>query len=123
MRLETGDLRCSMTPIEAHEAFERVSATITTEEPQEVRGVFKGLLLESWRFDFLDENGYKISGRVDQNLTQQQAGDLARRFYDLPCIASLIKTTVLFKNGRVRTTHVLKDLRDLHEQPTATVQE
>ena len=76
----------------------------------EVLGVFKGLLLESWRFDFLDQQGHKISGGVDENLTQQEAGDLARQYYDLPCVASLLKTTVLFKNGRVRTTYVLKNL-------------
>lgn len=111
MRLETGDLRCTMTPIQAHEAFERVSDTITNEEEVELPGVFKGLLLESWRFDFVDQQGHKISGRVDENLTQQEAGGMAREFYDRQCDASLLKTTVLFKNGRIRTTYTLRNLK------------
>ena len=113
MRLETGDLRCTMTPVQAHEAFERVSDTITNDEEIELPGVFKGLLLESWRFDFLDQQGHKISGRVDENLTQQEAGNMARKFYDRDCIGLLSKTTVLFKNGRIRTTYTLRNLKEL----------
>jgi hypothetical protein len=111
LRLESGDYRCSMNPIEASDAFNRVSSTITNDETLRISGVFRGALLESWRFDFVDDHGHKISGRIDENLTGEQVSLLAREFLDRHCIASAEKTTVLFKNGRVRTTYVLKGLK------------
>ena len=75
-----------------------------------VAGVFRGALLESLRFDFVNEDGHKLSGKIDDNLTTEQVSALSREFLDQQCIASVVKTTVLFKNGRVRTTFVLNGL-------------
>ncbi len=113
LRLESGDSRCSMDPIRASEAFERVSATISNSEEVRIKGVFKGVLLESWRFDFLNEDGHKISGKVDDDLTADQAVELSGGFLNQRCIAVLEKTTVLFRNGRERTTYILKGLESI----------
>lgn len=110
LRLESGDNRCTMDPIRASEAYERVAATISNSEDIQVTGVFKGILLESWKFDFIDESAHKISGKIDNNLTEDQAADINRKFFNEHCIASFEKTTVLFRNGRERTTYVLKNL-------------
>ena len=113
LRLESGDYRCSMNPIEANEAFNRVAATITRPEDVEISGVFKGVLLESWKFDFVTEENHSVGGKIDENLTEEQVVALNRQFFNERCVASLLKTTVLFKNGRVRTTHTLKGLEVL----------
>lgn len=114
MRLETGDFRCTLTPIQANEAYDRVSGTITKDDQVEEIGVFKGALLESWRFDFVNREGHKISGKLDENLTPEQVEALAREFFNRDCTANMIKTTVLFKNGRIRTTFTLKNLHGIH---------
>ena len=121
LRLETGDHRCTMDPITAGEAYDRVAATITDTKEIQIEGVFKGILLESWRFDFLTQDGHKISGKIDENLTPEKAADLNREFFNCPCVATLDKTTVLFKNGRERTTHALKDLLPLASLETGPV--
>lgn len=110
LRLETGDFRCTMNPVEAHEAFSRVAGTITNDEQVELPGVFKGVLLESWRFDFVTDQNHSLGGKIDENLTEQQVIELSRKFFNERCVASMLKTTVLFKNGRVRTTYTLADL-------------
>jgi hypothetical protein len=115
LRLESGDYRCSMNPIEANEAFNRVAATITRPEDVEMSGVFKGVLLESWKFDFVTEENHSVGGKIDENLTEEQVVALNRQFFNERCVASLLKTTVLFKNGRVRTTYTLKGLEALNE--------
>ena len=97
LRLETGDYRCTMDPIRASEAYERVAATVTDTKEVQVPGVFKGMLLESWRFDFVTRDGHKISGKIDDDLTPERA---AARILQPPRLATLDKTTVLFKNGR-----------------------
>ena len=110
LRLETGDFRCLMNPIEANEAFNRVAATITNDELVNIPGVFKGVLLESWKFDFVTEDNHRIGGKIDENLTEEKVVALNLEFFNKRCMASMVKTTVLFKNGRVRTTYVLKGL-------------
>ena len=115
LRLESGDYRCSMNAVEANEAFNRVAGTITNDELVNMPGVFKGVLLESWKFDFVTEENHRIGGKIDENLTEEQVIALNLEFFNKRCAASLLKTTVLFKNGRVRTTYILKGLAALSE--------
>ena len=115
LRLESGDFRCTMNPIEANDAFNRVAGTITNDEQVKLPGVFKGVLLESWKFDFVTDENHSVGGKIDENLTEEQVIALNREFFNGRCLASLLKTTVLFKNGRVRTTHTLKGLETLSE--------
>lgn len=115
LRLESGDFRCSMNPVEANEAFNRVAGTITNEEPVTMTGVFKGVLLESWRFDFVTDENHSLGGKLDENLSEEQVVGMNRKFFNERCTAALLKTTVLFKNGRVRTTYTLTGLKSLDE--------
>lgn len=115
LRLESGDFRCTMNPIQANDAFNRVAGTITSDELVKTPGVFKGVLLESWKFDFVTDENHSVGGKIDENLTEEQVIALNRQFFNERCLASLLKTTVLFKNGRVRTTHTLKGLEALNE--------
>jgi hypothetical protein len=110
LRLESGDFRCLMSPTQTSEAYDRVAATMTTDDTISQIGTLKGVLLESWRFDFVTEENHNIGGKIDENLTEQQVAVLNSEFFNKRCIATLVKTTVLFKNGRVRTTYVLKGL-------------
>jgi hypothetical protein len=115
LRLESGDFRCAMNPIQASEAFNRVAATITTTDDVKVTGVFEGVLLGDWKFNFVTGEGHQVGGKIDQNLTEEQVIELNRQFFNDRCRASLLKTTVMFKNGRVRTTYTLKGLVALSE--------
>ncbi len=108
--LESGDVRCSLAPREASEAFDRVSGTVSNEEEIEVRGVFRGVLLDSWRYDFNDEDGHRLSGRLDDELSVETFSEWNREYFDRECLARLLKSTVAFKNGRCRTTYRLLDL-------------
>ena len=110
LRLETGDFRCTMNPIQANEAFNRVAGTITSDEAVEMAGVLKGVLLESWKFDFVTDENHSVGGKIDENLTEEQVIGLNREFFNERCLAALLKTTVLFKNGRVRTSYTLTGL-------------
>lgn len=110
LRLESGDFRCTMNPIQANEAFNRVAGTITSDEAVDMPGVFKGVLLESWKFDFVTDENHSVGGKIDENLTEEQVIGLNREFFNERCLASLLKTTVLFKNGRVRTSYTLTGL-------------
>lgn len=110
LRLETGDFRCSLNPVQANEAYERVAGTITNEETITLRGVHRGILLGSWKFDFTTDDGDQIGGKIGENLTEERAAELNSKFFNKNCDAVMLKSTVLFKNGRIRTTYTLQDL-------------
>lgn len=116
LRLESGDFRCVMNPTEANAAFNRVADTVTSEESVNIPGVFKGVLLESWRFDFVTDDNHSVGGKLGENLTEDQVIAMNHQFFNQRCVASLLKTVVLFKNGRIRTTYVLKSLDALIEE-------
>lgn len=111
LRMESGDFQCSLNPVQASEAYERVSATTTQDTDIEEKGVFKGLLLESRRFDFTNDAEKTISGKLDDNLTPEQASKMLHKYLGRPCIASMLKTTVRFKTGYAQASYRLKDLR------------
>lgn len=116
LRLESGDYRCTMTPVQANDAYQRVAGTITNEETIEVPGVLKGVLLESWKYDFVSRDGHSLGGKIDENLTQEEVVEMNREHFNKSAKATLQKTTVLFKNGRARTTYQL-----LRIEPLASV--
>jgi hypothetical protein len=113
LRLESGDFRCSISPDEAVAAYSRVASTTTSDATIQLQGVLKGVLLDSWKFDFVSDDGLKINGKLDDNLDEDRVAELNRSFFNKVCVASLTKTTVLFKNGQARTTYTLTDLKTL----------
>lgn len=104
-------MRRSINPEVAVEAFERVSGTFAGEDEFEATGVFRGVLLGSWRYDFSDNDGHKLSGRLDDDLSPETVVEWNHEFFDKESSAHLLKTTVKFKTGRGRTTYRLRDLR------------
>jgi len=113
LQLESGDLRFILSPAQALEAFSRVSSTITVEAEVSLTGVCKGILLESWKFDFVPDDAEPISGRLDDDLTEDEATVLTKQYFNEHCRAALTKTTISFKNGRTRSTYRLKSLSSL----------
>jgi hypothetical protein len=111
LSLETGDFSFEMSPISASEAFERVSQTNSVQSDVEIPGVFKGALLESWRFDFLDSSNHKINGKLGPDLDAEEAAAMSRNFVNVPCTGLFEKTVLTFKNGRERVSYALTGLR------------
>jgi hypothetical protein len=116
LRLESGDFRCALNPVEANDAFNRVAGTVTSDEVVNLRGVFKGVLLESWKFDFVTGENFRVGGKIGGNLTEEQVIALNLEFFNQRCVAALDKTTVLFKNGRVRTTYTLRGIEAMRAE-------
>lgn len=110
LRLESGDYRCEMTPDQARDAFIRVTETATNEETIRLTGILKGVLLDSREFNFsLDNtaNNDVIAGKIDESLTEEEVIEMNRTFFNQQCAATLQKTTVRFRNGRVRVSYRL----------------
>lgn len=110
LRLESGDLRSDMTPSEAKRAFERVSETHSEDETVSLTGTLKGVLLDSWEFNFTTIDGESIAGKISDELSEEQVIAINTGYFNQRCTATLLKTTVSFKNGRNRITYQLLDI-------------
>lgn len=120
LRLESGDYRCEMTPAQASDAFSRVAETTAREENITVTGTLKGVLLESSEFNFSSDDGSIIAGKIDDGLGEEHVIAINRQFFNERCVASLVKTAVVFRNGRVRTSFRLTAVNPVDEKLEAT---
>jgi hypothetical protein len=75
---------------------------------EKVSGTFRGVTLESGKFDLKTDSGEVITGTVADQLTEE---DLVRisSLTNHPCMATLEKTTVSTIAGAATTTYVLLD--------------
>lgn len=112
LSIESGGIRCELNAIEVKSAFERVAGTITNEGDKKITGILKGVLLESWKFDFIDAFGKTITGRLDENLTEEQVSETFSKYFNKNCTAILKEGKVLFKNGRERVSYTLVSIVD-----------
>lgn len=110
--IESGGIRCELTPIEVKGGYERVSGTTTSENQRTVEGKLKGILLESWKFDFIDNEGKTITGKIDENLSEDQVTVFNTIYFNKPCKAVLKEGKVLFKNGSERISYILTNISE-----------
>lgn len=108
--IESGGIRCELNPQEVKSGYDRVSGTITTETTKTLDGTLKGILLESWKFDFIGEEGNTITGRIDENLTEDQVTEFNSKYFNKKCKAVLKEGKVLFKNGSERVSYILTSI-------------
>lgn len=115
LRLESGDLRCDLTPDDAQVAFTRVNNTSTEIVTVRLSGISNGMLLDSWRYDFREDNGHKISGKISDDFTIEQVKNLNQKFFGNSCVGTFEKVVLKFRNGSERTSYTLLSL----EEPTS----
>lgn len=111
MRIVSGDLECQLDETNVAQAFERVSATETTEETIEIPGTFRGATLDTWRFDFRSDAGENISGRLGEDVTQEEALRMIQ-LTDQRCVATFHRTLVTTGIGPLRSRYELISLRE-----------
>ncbi|MFN7653116.1 MAG: hypothetical protein ACK5PC_07790 [Cyclobacteriaceae bacterium] len=109
--VESGGIRASLEPQDVVVAYNRVAETTTEQKEIQLKGTLKGILLESWRFDFISEEGQPISGSLGSNLTEETAANLVQSHFNKNCTGFFDTTTVFLKSGRVKEIYVLKSLQ------------
>ena len=119
LRIESGDLRCVLSAEELVHAKTRAATTETASETIQRRGLFRGATLDTWRFDFKPDDGPSISGRISNELGEEQVADM-NRYTNAACEATLLQTTVTPPSGIARVKFELLDLKPLRDLPSET---
>jgi hypothetical protein len=117
VRVVSGDLECRLNQRQVAQAFERVSGTETREHDVEKQGTFRGVTLDSRRFDFHADDGEPITGRVGDDVSDDELERMPT-LTNQRCTAQLKETTIVTRSGATRTRYEL--LRLAGQQPTGT---
>lgn len=112
--IESGSARTTLSVEDVNGAYSRVASASAKQDEVEVQGKLRGILLESWKFDFVTQE-QKIIGAISNELTEDEVSLLNATYFNKDCIAVFDKTTVTLRNGRIKDSYVLKDIRDIGE--------
>lgn len=95
-----------------HKGFERINSAITEEEILEVKGVLRGVLLDSSKFEFTDENGHKFSGLIGDEIDEDKIIELSIEYLNQNCTIHLKKLKTKFISQNEKTYYHLIDINE-----------
>lgn len=115
LSIESGNNKVELTSGEARQAFERVNATVTEETNITMEGVFRGILLDSWRFDFQPVDGKRVSGRIGDEVSEDNAQMYNRNYTNKNVLVELEQSIIIFKDKKPRKVFKLLSIKDDQE--------
>lgn len=111
LKMESGELGIELPKEKIAEAFQRVSATIDEETELVINGTFRGLLLDSGKFELQDEEGKRISGFISEEIEEDQLIEYDKTFLNSICVIHLRVHKTTFKTGNEKTDYELLEIR------------
>lgn len=115
LKMESGELGVTLSREQILDAFERVSAADTQENELFINAIFRGLLLDSGRFEIQTEEGTKISGFISFDLDEDQLIEYDKSFLNQECLIHLRIHTTKFKTGNEKTEYELLEISESRE--------
>ena len=110
LRMRSGSLEFNLPTERLHAAAERVASLSSRQEEVTVSGTFRGVTLDTGKFDFTTEKGGLISGSTAAFVDENTAEGFMK-FFNQPCHATLTKTTIVTR-GKVREQFELNKLSE-----------
>ncbi|MGE0567031.1 MAG: hypothetical protein AB7O73_03705 [Bacteroidia bacterium] len=111
LKMESGELGIELPKEKIMEAFQRVSSAIDEENEVIISGIFRGLLLDSGKFEIQDEEGKRISGFISESLEEEQLIEYDKLFLNTNCVIHLRVHKTKFKTGNEKTDYELLEIR------------
>lgn len=99
LRMQSGSLEFSLPTDKLSAAAERVASVSTIQEEVVLTGTFRGVTLDTGRFDFAAEDGTVISGNTADTV-DENAAEGFMKFFNRHCHATLHKTTVMTRGKK-----------------------
>jgi len=107
LKIESGSKYVEISSDNIKLSYARVSETEYKEKNITVKGIFKGILLDSGRFESLDNEGRLIKGIISEDITEDIATQYNKEFTNEECMIEILETVTLFKNERNKTSYEL----------------
>lgn len=111
LKMESGEIGLELSKEKIQEAFTRVSSTIDEESQLVINGIFRGMLLDSGKFEILDEDGKIITGFISDEISEEELIEYDKMFLNQTCMIHLNIHKTHFKTGTEKTDYELLGIR------------
>lgn len=119
LRMASGNMGFTLDRKHTNTGFENLCAQDTTEQVEEIEGTFMGALVESGKFEYLDEENKLKHGRFSEDIEADVITQMVRRFTNSRCRMYLLKHVISSSNGKKREVLELLSIRPLMNKPSA----
>ena len=119
LRMASGNMGFTLDRKHTNTGFENICAQDTTEQVVEIEGTFMGALVESGKFEYLDEENKLKHGRFSEDIEADDITQMVRRFTNSRCRMYLLKHVISSSNGKKREVLELLSIRPLMNKPSA----
>ncbi|MDR6487014.1 hypothetical protein J2799_001499 [Chryseobacterium vietnamense] len=113
LKMDSGELHVELTNDQVDAAAKRVSSAVEDEDELFLKGIFRGLLLDSNRFEILDEASNSISGTISSDLDEESLIEYDRLFLNKECLIHLKTYKIKYTTGNEKTEYELLEIRDI----------
>lgn len=112
LKIEIGNRIAEFSRNDIFVAYSRVSEAFNENVNSVINGVFKGILLDSEKFEILDEYGERISGTISDEIDEEELVNYDRNFLNQRCEIHLKVYTTTFKDGNKKISYELLEIRE-----------
>lgn len=119
LRMASGNMGFTLDRKHTNTGFENLCAQDTTEQVVEIEGTFMGALVESGKFEYLDEENKLKHGRFSEDIEADVITQMVRRFTNSRCRMYLLKHVISSSNGQKREVLELLSIRPLMNKSSA----
>jgi hypothetical protein len=110
LKIESGSYGIYISEEQIHQGFERVNLTISKDEQVFIKGVLRGFLLDSGKFEITDEEGKTITGIISPELTEEQILEYDKEYLNQSCIFHLNFFKTIFTSGTEKSSYELLEI-------------
>lgn len=113
LKMESNEIGIEISVEKVKEAFIRVAEANDVENQLVFLGVFRGILLDSGRFEIQDEQGKKLSGFISPDLSEEELISYDQNFLNQECQITLIEHKTTFKTGNEKIEYELVEISSI----------
>ncbi|MFZ0596428.1 MAG: hypothetical protein WAM46_05555, partial [Flavobacterium sp.] len=110
LKIESGSYGVSISEEQIHEGFKRVDLTVNEEEEVFIKGILRGFLLDSGKFEISDEEGNTITGIISPELSEDQIVNYDREYLNKSCTFHLYFYKTTFVSGKEKSSYELLEI-------------
>lgn len=113
LKMESGDKYVELSEDKVKLGYQRVSSAQYQETPIQIAGVFKGILLDSGKFEITDEDGKKYSGYLSEDLSEDEAINYNKEYTNEKCSIMVQENVTTFSSGYRKISYELIQIKSL----------
>jgi hypothetical protein len=110
LKIESGEVGVVITEEKVEQAYNRVASTIAEDEEEIIEVIFRGILLDSGKFEVQTLKGETISGSINENIGEEMLIEYDKRYLNQGCRVHILKHKTNFKTGVVKTEYELLEI-------------